>query len=325
MIQRAMRLSLAAVLLLLALGCTAEEPQVELKFAPQAAEAAPAQTVDEGAAGAVPAEAQPESGEAELVARVNGVPIPRSDFEQRLQQFEQVQLAAVADQSGEEANLRRLQLQEQVLEGLVDEIIIAQAAERMGISVSEAELEAYIAEMRQGQNDTEFNAWLEMNGFSRDDFRETLEAQLVANALFEEIAMHAPQAVEQVSVRHILLKDLESANAALSRLQTGEDFVSLAVALSTDTETQALGGDLGWLPRGTRQVPPQVEQAAFSLEIGQVSPIIESVMGYHILLVEGREAERALTPEQLQVVQSNMFQEWLSQQRASATIERYLN
>ena len=110
------------------------------------------------------------------------------------------------------------------------------------------------------------------------------------------------QRLEQVRARHILFKVASSASAeqeaqvrtraeaVLAALQNGEDFATLAKQHSEDTATAEQGGDLGYFPRGQMVAP--FEEASFSLPIGQLSDLVRTPFGWHILRVEDkREAE----------------------------------
>jgi parvulin-like peptidyl-prolyl isomerase len=275
------------------------------------------------AAGFAPISNSSSAAEAPVIARVNGSPIYQLDFEKRVQQFQEAEVNSglVQTQSSERLN----QIRQQVLDGLIDQVIIEQAAETKGIMIADEILDQKVTEMQAGQSPEQFEAWLAMNNFTETDFRQSLRAQLVAADLFERIIAQAPTSLEQVHARHILLKDPAEAQAVLARLEAGENFVGLAQALSTDETTRENGGDLGWFPKGIHYVPPEVEEVAFSLEPGAISPVIESVIGYHIIRLELKESSRPLTPQQLQILQNQRFYDWLAQQRASAQIEQFLN
>ncbi|MBM3222499.1 MAG: hypothetical protein FJZ47_01660 [Candidatus Tectomicrobia bacterium] len=110
------------------------------------------------------------------------------------------------------------------------------------------------------------------------------------------------QRQEQVRARHILIKVAASASAeqdaaararaeaALTAVRNGEDFATVAQQSSEDTATASAGGDLGYFPRG--QMVKPFEEAAFALPVGQLSDLVRSEFGWHILRVEDkREAE----------------------------------
>jgi parvulin-like peptidyl-prolyl isomerase len=76
----------------------------------------------------------------------------------------------------------------------------------------------------------------------------------------------------------------------LKRARAGEDFNKLASEFSGDPGSKEKGGDLGWFGRGAMVKP--FEEAAFALQAGQISNVVESDFGYHIIKVEGRKTEK---------------------------------
>ena len=113
------------------------------------------------------------------------------------------------------------------------------------------------------------------------------------------------QRQEQVRARHILFKVASSAaaeqeeqvrgraEAVLASLRNGADFATLAQQHSEDTATAAQGGDLGYFPRGQMVAP--FEEVAFSLPVGQLSELVRTPFGWHILQVEDKR-EAATKP-----------------------------
>ncbi len=79
------------------------------------------------------------------------------------------------------------------------------------------------------------------------------------------------------------------AEDVLKRVRAGEDFAALAKEFSTDPGSKDKGGDLGWFGHG--QMIPEFEKAAFALQPGQVSDVVESQFGYHIIKVDEKRTE----------------------------------
>ncbi len=123
-------------------------------------------------------------------------------------------------------------------------------------------------------------------------------------ALFEE-RIESFAEPERVKARHILILASEDADddvvddareratAARDRLMADEDFATLAAELSQDAGTADQGGDLGIFARGSNETP--LDDAAFSLEVGELSEVIRSSYGFHILLIDEKFA--AGTPD----------------------------
>jgi parvulin-like peptidyl-prolyl isomerase len=140
---------------------------------------------------------------------------------------------------------------------------------------------------------------------------------------------------EQVHARHILIsvkseeaptEGLEKpvarakAEEVLKRLKAGESFEALAKEYSTDTGSKENGGDLGWFGRG--RMVPDFEKAAFALQPGQVSEIVESPFGFHIIKVEGRRNGDPQAAEQqvAQEKEKKLIEEIVKRQGAHITI-----
>lgn len=112
-------------------------------------------------------------------------------------------------------------------------------------------------------------------------------------------------APEQVRARHILIrvpsdasgeekkKAREKIEGVWGRIKKGEDFARVAAELSEDTNSQMNGGDLGYFTKG--QMAKPFEEAAFSLKAGQVSGVVETEFGYHLIKVEDHPEARMVT------------------------------
>jgi len=103
--------------------------------------------------------------------------------------------------------------------------------------------------------------------------------------------------VTQTHARHILIKPsiidnseqvIERLNRIRSRIINGEDFATMAKAYSEDTASASRGGDLGWFKPGT--MVPEFEQALEQLQPGDISPVIKTSFGFHIIELLGRRS-----------------------------------
>ncbi len=134
---------------------------------------------------------------------------------------------------------------------------------------------------------------------------------------------------DQVRARHILVKTEEEAKQVLERVTKQEPFEELAKALSKDTATAAKGGDLDYFRR--EQMVPDFAKAAFALKPGEVSGVVKSPFGYHIIKLMDRKKGQPLTFEQvkdqlqrrlLDERQNQRFQEWVKGLEGAAKITR---
>lgn len=98
---------------------------------------------------------------------------------------------------------------------------------------------------------------------------------------------------EQRKVRHILIKDDQAkADEILAKLKAGEDFATVAQENSEDVGSAKQGGDLGWIEKGV--MDPAFEEAAFALAAkGDISEVVKSDFGYHIIQLEDENAPEA--------------------------------
>ncbi|MCI0477647.1 MAG: peptidyl-prolyl cis-trans isomerase, partial [Anaerolineales bacterium] len=131
-----------------------------------------------------------------------------------------------------------------------------------------------------------------------------------------------PTVREQVRLRQILVSTTALAQTLRDRARKGEDFAALAKQYSMDETSKANGGDLGWMPRGV--LDPRLDAVIFDLPVGQVSDVVTTNFGYHVVQVTEKEKSRALPPELLQDTRQRAFLEWLKAVRESLKIERFV-
>ncbi len=251
-----------------------------------------------------------------LAARVNGQPIRLADY-----QAELARCRAAAQTVG---TATPDPCPAQALQTLVDRALILQASQEAGLVVSDAQVEAEVqATLQAVGGEGRFAAWLEANGWTSATFRAALRMELLAQALLEHIAGPSPARAEQVHARHILVASEAEATDLRARLADGADFAGLARTHSLDITTRDQGGDLGWFVRGQLLAAP-VEEAAFALQPGEISQVVRSSLGYHIVQVLERDPARPLGPEQQAALYRYRLESWLAGQRAKAQIERFV-
>jgi len=262
-----------------------------------------------------------ETGEEQLAARVSGVPILLQDYQKQVAEWE----AAFSDQSTQLSDEDRQAMLEQgrrqVLDVMIEQTLIEQAAATEGLVVSDEELDAAIArDIQENGGREKFDAWLQANNWTYDDYRARQRSMMVSFMMFERVTRNVPTQAEQVHARHILVSDPAQADDILHQLQSGADFAQLARQYSLDPSTKESGGDLGFFPRGTLVVP-EVEDAAFALSVGQISSVISTPMGYHIVQVVERVQDKPLTEEAWQALKEATFRRWVSELWQQANIE----
>jgi peptidyl-prolyl cis-trans isomerase C len=246
-----------------------------------------------------------------MAAQVNGEGILLADFQAELGRFQAALAETGATVSDEEASRR-------VLDALIDEVLLAQAATAGGYQVSEADLQASLDQMTTELGGAEALAtWQQNNGYNDESFRRALQRSLAAAWQRDQILASVPTSTEQVHARQILVFTQETADSIYNNLQSGADFATLAEQYDSVT-----GGDLGWFPRGYL-TQSAVEEAAFALQPGQYSPVVQTEIGYHIIEVLERE-NHELAPDALRTLQRNALDGWLQQRRAESQIETSL-
>jgi peptidyl-prolyl cis-trans isomerase C len=253
-----------------------------------------------------------------LAARVNGEGILLREFEDEVARFELAQqhLGRNLSELGD--------YRSQVLQSMIEERVAAQAAVAMGRSVLDDQIDAVLESVRQARGgESGFAAWLAENFYSAEGFREAIRRQLLVQSAADSIAAQVPTSAEQVHARHILVGNPELADNLRTQILAGADFAELARTFSQDFSTNASGGDLGWFPRGILTMP-EVEEAAFSLPDGQISPVVQSRLGYHVVQTMEREDDRPLTPSVLESLRRRAVQDWLAQLVQSADVELFI-
>jgi len=252
-------------------------------------------------------------------AIVNGQPISLQEYEAQVAMaVNALSQQSATPQTAEEKAALLTQLRRQILDALIDQALIEQAAAREGITISEEQVEAEMARLI-GDDTAKFEEWLQANGMTRESFKAQLKQQLLSATFQEHVISAISPIVEQVHARHILLLSEEEAMEVFLKLRAGENFAALAKQYSQDRSTKDNGGDLGFFPRGV--MPLEIEAVAFGLNPGQTSGIVKTSFGYHIIEVVEKDPARKVSDEMLATWQQKKFLQWLAEQRALAKIQ----
>ncbi len=251
---------------------------------------------------------QPSPTTEPLAAQVNGEPVSLVQFQAELARYQAASGTELATQD-----------QQRVLEAMIDQLLLAQAAAEAGNVLDDAAVQARLDQLSaEAGGQQALLDWLASHGYVLETFRQDLAQAAEAAWMRDQIAASIPPAVEQVHARWLRFNNLEEAQQVLAQVRAGADFAALAA------EADPLAkGDLDWFPRGYL-VDATLEEAAFLLQPGEVSEVIESSLGFVLLQVIERDPARALTPDALRRLQSQAVQAWLEQRRAESSIQVYL-
>ena len=259
---------------------------------------------------------------AKVIATVNGEKITEPELKTRL---EQVAVMYGYDLTSADAKEVVVYLEEQVLQSLIEERVVLQAAVTRKISVAKEEVSAEIDKIKaQFSDDKSYADFLAERKFTEKDLDTYMKNQLILNKLFEEetkdiittsvdikkyydenkTEFYTP---EQIRASNIVVETEETAKAIIERLDKGEDFGDLAVELSIDPTAKENRGDLGYFDE-TAGLVDEFKDAAFKLTVGQYTKDpVKSQFGYHIILVVDRKAGATRTFEEVQAELENRF------------------
>ena len=245
----------------------------------------------------------------EVAARVNGRAIPVTGISS---------IVESALQIGRVTRDRRPEAYRQTLDQFVMRELVLQEAEARKIVPDEAAIERDYNQTRSRfKTEKEWNRFLSGGGFDAKSFRGELRNRQRVDAVVRQEAEKLTAAVsdaeakafydqnpklfdpgERLRASHILIRVPEGAasdvrqsrhakaEALLARIRKGEDFAAVAREASEDPGSASRGGELGVFAKG--QMVPAFEQAAFALPVGQVSDVVESPFGFHIIKVHER-------------------------------------
>jgi peptidyl-prolyl cis-trans isomerase C len=278
------------------------------------------------------------------LAVVNGVVITKVDFDRKLHQVKQHML-----RRGQEISDDRLaEIKTDVLETMINEELLFQESRNKGITVEPEAIATDLKRIKKGfATDADFKKLIAESGLTEAELQSDIERGHVINKLidnqiaalivipdqeirtFYDTHPNSFKKSEQVRASHILIKIDSKAEPSVKdekkaklqkiqkRLKGGEDFAVLAKEFS-ECPSNIKGGDLGYFGRG-KMVKP-FEDAAFALKTGEVSDIVETRFGYHLIKVVDKKPESVVGYEE---IKDNIGQ-YLKKEKTGKELKGYI-
>lgn len=268
-----------------------------------------------------------------VIAKVNGLEITEEEINTTLTQATQQ---------------NPMITREMILNQTITKYVLLAEAKKQKISISDQEVEEYLNNL-ESMLQQELEPALAKLGITLEELKKQVREQLMMTKLLkQEAGVDASEITdeevkafyeenkadltvqEQVNASHILVKTEEEAQAIKEELATGADFAELAKEKSTDPSAKTNNGNLGLFAKGA--MVPEFEQAAFSLEEGEISEPVKSQFGYHIILLHKKMPARQLPFEEVKedirkVIAEKKQQEkllkYIEELRAKAKIEYF--
>jgi peptidyl-prolyl cis-trans isomerase C len=280
----------------------------------------------------------------EVIARVNGANIDRGEFERAVKSLE-------AQAGGPVPAEQRDTVYRQMVEQIVGMKLLSQEAVAKKVALPETEVDGKLAEVKgQFPSEQAFTAALAERQMTPDKLKSEIRQQMQAMKLVETEVVPTVTVTEAdlndfyaknpgkflepeaVHVAHILIRVPENADAAakakakseaqsvLAQLKKGGDFAALAKQHSQDPGSAPNGGDLNFVARG--QTVPQFEEAAFALKPGQLSGVVESPFGYHIIKSIAHRDARTVPLQEVKPQLEQFLKQQRIQEKTAAYVEK---
>ena len=229
-----------------------------------------------------------------------------------------------------DTKLENMPVAHQVLQSMLQQDLVFQYAKDHNITVTEADIDAKINDIKQRLSDQQLDMALKQQGMTQQDLRDLMKEQIIVkSAIDQNIKVTDAQLADylaknhalldqpkQVRARHILVATLPIALLVETRLKSGGDFAALAKQYSSDPGTKDKGGELGFFTQGA--MVKEFSDAAFAMKPGQISQPVHSPYGYHIIqLEEIKPAQIATLANSKQKIKDQM----LSSQEQTQTPE----
>lgn len=275
----------------------------------------------------------------EPAATVNGAQISREQVDAQLH-------ALISDRDIADPEVVD-RLRSEVVEQLIAQQLLWQAADSKGYSADDDTVDRRFEELKTGFPSVEaFRDQIQASGFSESTFREDLKQRIAVERLitrdiaplstvtddeidaFYQANLDAMRVPTEVRARHILIRAKGDGDAAetkarrriddiLTEARSGANFADLARQHS-DGPRASEGGDLGYVGQGQLVAP--LERAAFALSPGDISDVVRTELGYHIIKVEARRGGDPVTKAEV----SHAIADYLTEQRLQAALAEFV-
>jgi len=243
-----------------------------------------------------------------MVVIINGQGITLEEYEAELNRY----LTVHGSSTGEVV----LDAETIVLEDLISQTLLMQGADENGFDLSKDDLETRFEDLiLEAGGEAEFNQWLELSGYDQESLKLSLERSIMAAWMRDQILAGVQKNSPHVNLRQIFFLDGGQADQVLRELESGRDFATTAAEIDPLT-----GGELGWVPRNFL-LHKEIEEAAFALLPGEISQVIETSVGYHIIQVVAIEDERRFSPAARLIWQELALRDWVDLRREASNIE----
>lgn len=284
----------------------------------------------------------------EVIAKVNDELILKSDFDRQVDQVKSALEANGQDFSTAEGKKILKDVKETVLESMINDQLILWQAKEHNIVLEAEEFNEAISQLEQyhGGKDA-LETYLKQQSFDREDFEAQVKDQLIISKFKEKLTSDVKVTDDEVKkyydenkemfelpspeirASHILVDTEDEAKEILAKIKDGADFEELAKKYSKDPGSKELGGDLGYFAEG--KMVPEFEEAAFALKPGEVSEIVKSEYGYHIIKVTGKRTSLSFDDAK-DYIKYNLesakkdeeFAKYLEKWEKQSKIEKYL-
>jgi len=213
------------------------------------------------------------------------------------------------------------QIEKDVLNKMIKETLLQKLARKHGVKVSDEEVAEFVkkTEDEAGGKEQFAKYVTESFGWDVDKF---VAQMMYSEALWQKAESGAPSVKADKEAK-------AKAEDLLKLIQKGKkSFEDAAKESSDDTGSATNGGDLGWFPRGV--MVKEFEAAAFALDKGQMSELVKTDFGYHIIMVEDKKPAEADKPDSEQVkarhilVRFKPFADYWTEYQAKAKVHKFV-